>query len=381
MKKALINLFLILMLCISYANSKAVLAGGAVSISNADVYEAFVKQASPSGKSSYVGVITAGTDYSIAKSTANDIISILRYRYGIKKAVWLPFHEDNGRSCTSTSYNSIINSLTGIFFNGGDTGPILDCFLPNGKSTSATSLIRSRYNSGSLAVFGSSAGSIVLQKTPVLQIQDSWNALVNGPRYVAQAGLGIFTKGFFDAHFSTRGRMGVFTRNIWDKGGSIGFGVDQDTAMVMDTTSSFTVTGVAGVFIVDVSDAIKGSLYSSNKNRWALRNVKVSYLTSGDGYTFSSNSVKISTSKSRFTGSTNSAAKYSSDIFSTDGFTTITTGLFRSKTSTKTYGLTTETKPQYRLDFTKKSDSRAYISGSKISYVNLYMDIYCVKNC
>ncbi len=42
MKKALLSIFLILMLCISCANSKAVFAGGAVTSDNEDIYDAFV---------------------------------------------------------------------------------------------------------------------------------------------------------------------------------------------------------------------------------------------------------------------------------------------------------------------------------------------------
>ncbi len=72
-----------------------------------------------------------------------------------------------------------LRSMTGIYFNGGDTGMILNCFL----GTSALSVMRSRYRSGDLAIFGSSAGSMVLQDTPVRGSRTSWGSLVSGNDY------------------------------------------------------------------------------------------------------------------------------------------------------------------------------------------------------
>jgi len=364
---------------------KAVLAGGLVSNYNYAVYDAFISQASPSGKTPYIGVITAGTSLDIAKSTANDIIAELKGIYGLKNVVWLPYHPENGTTCTSTAWNSALDSMTGLYFNGGNSEPMIDCFLPNGKVTSALSIMKTRYASGSLALYGSSAGTVIFQTTPVLQIQDSWNALVYGPIYASQ-GFSIFPHGFLDVHFSTRGRIGAFTRLIYDKKSlaTIGFGVDQDTAMVLSSDTSFSVVGTAGVYIIDVGSAVKGSTSTTNKNQWAIRSVRVHYLTSGDGYNYGTKVITLARGKTRNLGKKVSAT-YSNDIFADSSFTTIAKSLFASSTATSTYGITSEIDPEYRVNLRKTSVSEAFsgtINGvAYTSFINLYIDIYCYKNC
>jgi len=263
---------------------------------------------------------------------------------------------------------------------------ILDCFQPNGRASSALSIIRSRYRSNSLAVYGSSAGALVMQDNPFLKIQDSWNALVYGPNYIKSGGFGIFNHGFLDVHFSTRGKHGAFARLIYDlrSYGTIGFGIDQDTAMVMDNENSFRVAGTGAVYIIDVGSATKGSTSSSNNGRWAVRNVKVFYLTAGDRYYFNSRTIAFASGK-RANAGNYVYAKYTADIFSSNMFTYLSRGFFNANRSTSTYGYTSELYPRYRINFFKKSNSRSYVGTvngvSKMSYANLYIDIYCMRNC
>ena len=370
----------------SVYSSKAVLSGGYVDSLNADVYNAFINQASPNGRAPYIGVVTAGTTLEVAQSTADSIISQLRDIYGVRNVEWLPYHPDDGTTCSSTRWNSMLNSMTGIYFNGGDSQMLLDCFQPNGRTSSALSIILSRYSNGSLAVYGSSAGALVMQSNPFLKIQDSWNALVYGPNYIGAGGFGIFNHGFLDVHFSTRGRHGAFARLIYDfrSYGTIGFGIDQDTAIVMDNENSFRVAGTGAVYIFDVGSAIKGSTSSSNHGRWAVRNIRVFYLTAGDRYYFNTGMISFASGKKVNAGN-NVSAKYTADIFSDNAFTSLSTRFFNANRSTSTYGYTSELYPRYRVNLFKKSNSRSYVRKtngvSKMSYANLYIDIYCMSNC
>jgi len=360
---------------------KAVLAGGAVSWKNEDIYDQFVRMASPSGRSSYIGIITAGTSYSIAKRTANDIGNQLRIKYGIDKTEWLPYHLSNGNSCTSSAYNDKIRQMTGIYINGGDTAPLLNCLKKNGLITSGLSTIRSRYRSGNLAVFGSSAGALVMQSNPIPGTKSSYSSLTGGSQYFKNGGYGIFTHGFVEVHFTNRGRVGALTRLIQDlrRDSTIGFGIDQNTAMIMNGENSFKVAGNEGIYVIDVSGATKGSDHSSNKNRWAIRNVKVAYLTDGDSFSFGSRTVTFASNK-RKVRETGVPAKTSSNIFASGAFTSVTTSLLKSRSET-TIADTSQSNPEYRFDFHETSNSVAYSSGSRLSYRGLLMDIYCLRNC
>ncbi len=256
----------------------------------------------------------------------------------------------------------------------------MDCLKKNGVTSSGLSVIKSRYQSGSLAVFGSSAGALVMQANPVPGTKSSYNSLLSGSSYYSR-GYGIFTHGFIEVHFTNRGRVGSFTRLVQDlrSYNTIGFGVDQNTAMVMNGEGSFQVQGTQGVYVIDVSSATKGSDHSSNKGRWAIKNVKVSYLTDGDSFSFGSRTISFASNKSKVK-ETGVAARTSGNIFASGAFTSVTTSLFKSRAET-TIADTSQSHPEYRFDFRESSNSVAYQSGSRLSYRGLYMDIYCLKNC
>ena len=200
-----------------------------------------------------------------------------------------------------------------------------------------------------------------------------------------EGGLGLFEHGFLDVHFTQRGRHGSFTRLIFDlqKNGKIGFGIDENTAMVMQDNESFKVVGAGGVYIIDVSSAKKKSGQEKSK-RWSVEDVRVFYLTEGDSFNFNTRHFKFAKGKIINNG-IEKHAKVSKDIFNNDAFTKVTTDLFNSKLSESTYGLSSETKARYRLDFRKTAVSEGLIgeiNGTVYqSYANLFMDIYCVKNC
>jgi len=383
----IIKLLLVLAIALPFSQAaKLVLAGGGVASTNAEIYNAFIDLASPNGKTPYIGVITAGVSLEIAESTARSIISIFKNRYGVQNIEWLPFHVDNGTTCTSTALNAKIRSMTGIYFNGGNTGPMLDCFYPGGVPTSPLTTIKSRVASDDLAIFGSSAGTLVLQDNPFLMIQDSWSALSKNIAFYRNGGFGIFNQGFLDVHFNTRAKQGAFSRLIYDQRthGSVGYGIDEDTAMLITTDANFRVIGTGSVYVFDVDYAKAGSTKASNNGRWALQDIKVIKLTRGDRYTYKGKAILFGSGKPRNYGNA-VYAKYSADIFSSNMFSTLTVGFFNANLSTTAYGYTSETNPRYRLDFKKKSTSRMYkgtVNGALLtSYMSMYMDIYCFQNC
>jgi len=377
-QKPLLIFCITLLLSIPLAScGNAVLAGGAVSWKNQEIYDEFINQATLEDGTIYIGIITAGISLSIAKSTATDIANQLRLKYGVQNAEWLPFHPDSGTTCKSDQWNDKLNQMTGLYFNGGDVFPIVSCFL----NSPALSIIQSRYASGDLAIFGSSAGSMAMQSTPVRSMRESWSALVYGSTYAARAGLGLFNAGIMDVHFSTRGRLGALARFVYDyqSSSTIGFGVDQDTAFVTTDDDLFEVVGTSGVSIIDVSEASKYSP-DGNGKRWAIRNVKVSYLTDGDSYYASSGEIVFADDKSELEGSDSVTPRTTSNVFGDGAFISVARSLF-SSSETETSGTTMESKPRYEIDFRKEDDSVGYSSGSLISFRNLYVDIYCVLNC
>jgi len=376
-----LSTFLLLALLPSSYCGRMVLSGGMVNTSNAEIYNAFIAQMTPADSPPYIGIITSGVDVEVGESTAKGIMSVLKYLYGVQNMMWLPYHIDNGTTCNSSEWNDQINMMTGIYFNGGNTEPMLNCLFPDGQVTPALELIRSKYADGTLAIYGSSAGSLIQQATPVLRIEDSWSALVNYVLFMPKGGLGNFNHGFLDVHFSTRGRQGTLTRFIFEQQNysKIGFGIDQDTAIVMDDETGFSVIGTAGVYIFDVTYATNGSKYNSTVGEFAVQNVRVSYLTKGDSYDFETGRITFAPEKVVLQGQ-NVNATNSTDIFSDGAFTNTSLSLCNSNLSVNVSGVTTETSPQYQVVLTKNVSSLCVIGEidgvNYTSFAFLSMDIF-----
>jgi len=380
----ILNILLILSLLSPFAFcGLAVFAGGDVGATASDIYQSFVELATPSSKAAYIGVITAGSTWGTAKSIAQGIVYRLKNIYGAANVEWLPFHTSNGNICTSSSLNDKLRSMTGLYFNGGETDMILDCLYPNGRVTSALSVIQSRYNSEDLAVFASSAGVLAMSSRSVIEDRESWGSIHYGSLVDGNGGFNLFSFGFLDVHFTERGRQGRLIRTVVDRTSEStkGFGIDESTAMVIEG-SRFTVAGTKGVYIIHANEMTKFS-----GKRFKVENVKVSRLTKGDMYNFGSGTITWASYKSTLTSSrqNNVSATMSSNIFSAGTFATIANGLFKSRLSSSTYGLTSETYPKYRVDMRKTSSSSGAIGVKdgieQISYKNMYVDIECYQNC
>jgi len=359
---------------------KAVLTGGGVSNTNADIYDAFIDLATVSGES-YIGVITSGISLSVAESTATTIMRRLQRTYGATRVEWLPFHAENGTTCTSTTLANRIKSMTGVYLNGGDTDRYMDCFYKNGEPTAALTTMRTQYKNNRLAVMGSSAGTLIVQETPMLRIRESYNSFRLGSSVTSPGGFGLFEYGFLDVHFSNKGRQGRLMRLVEDlqQKSHLGYGIDEDTAMVIDG-NKFTVAGTKGVYIFNVDEAI-----NTSGKRFGVNGLKGSYLTNGDSFNFLTE--KITFARAKLTSSTVNqvTAKMTNNIFQPGMFTTLTTRLFMAGLSTSTFGYTEEVDPRFRINFKKVAGSNGYrgvVSGKElISYENLNIDIYCYSGC
>lgn len=216
--------------------------------------------------------------------------------------------------------NSTLRSLSGIYFSGGNQARHLESFVSkdaDGRYTVISpqlSILRTRYAQGKLVVAGTSAGNHVQgggvwkgKPVPMLGGGDSYEALRagftrgTGPvigtpspdggegKYPASSyelgGLGFFRLGVLDSHFSIRTREGRLVRLTQQSGMDYGFGIDENTALVVSRpdargTTHLAVTGAAGVLIVDVRQATTTSVAA--QGAYAIDGVRLHYLNAGD---------------------------------------------------------------------------------------------------
>jgi cyanophycinase len=206
---------------------------------------------------------------------------------------------------------STLQGLSGIYFSGGDQAKHLESFVTKDAGGNYTTispqlaLLQARFAAGKLVVGGTSAGDHIQgggpwkgKPVPMIGGGDSYVALKSGfnrgagalpgsdlsPVSYAQGGLGFFKYGVLDSHFSRRTREGRLVRETKETGMDYGFGMDENTSLVVSKpdaigTTQFSVIGAAGVFIVDVRDATASGGPAGN---YAIDGAKAHYLSEGD---------------------------------------------------------------------------------------------------
>ncbi len=198
-----------------------------------------------------------------------------------------------------------IAGLDGVFFTGGDQARHKATLIREDGEDSDTpemAALRARHEAGALLVAGSSAGTAVQTPgpdRPMVAGGESYNALVWGAHdlacatpqalcgddlvYDAGGGLGLFTAGLLDTHFSERGRQARLVRLALATGETRAFGVDENTALIAvapsDGPAELEVLGEHGVFIFDLREA---EVVAGPELR--VTGVRSSYLTRGDRY-------------------------------------------------------------------------------------------------
>lgn len=159
--------------------------------------------------------------------------------------------------------------VDGVWFVGGDQARIIATLkLANGDDTLLLKALRERLAQGAV-IGGTSAGAAIMSDAMILQ-GDSLPALLSplggadtedGEALAMGRGLGLFAGGLVDQHFDRRARLGRLARAVATLPASqrIGFGIDENTALVVDVAQrSARVIGEGGVTVIDERKALVG---------------------------------------------------------------------------------------------------------------------------
>ncbi|MBW4517251.1 MAG: cyanophycinase [Timaviella obliquedivisa GSE-PSE-MK23-08B] len=145
-----------------------------------------------------------------------------------------------------------IAQASGIFFTGGDQTRIVRAI----KDTILDDAIRKRYQAG-IVVGGTSAGAAMM---PDKMIVDGNSVSSPHADLVKMAeGMGFLPNVVIDQHFSQRGRLGRLLSALLLEPSVLGFGIDENTAMVVDN-DEFIVMGEGAVTVVDESATTHNNL-------------------------------------------------------------------------------------------------------------------------
>lgn len=184
---------------------------------------------------------------------------------------------------------ALVASYGSVYFTGGDQALITGALAPEGRDSAVLTAIRAALSAGGL-VAGSSAGAAIMSQVMIsggtsLEAA-TWGvvATADEPGLLMAPGLGFFPWGMVDQHFIKRGRFGRLAVAMQDSGDARGFGVDENTALIVEGGQA-RVVGEYGVFVLDLAEA------RTDARRKLVENIGFSYLDDGDGYDLASGTV------------------------------------------------------------------------------------------
>jgi cyanophycinase len=224
----------------------------------------FVRRAG--GTKAKIVIMTAATE--LPRDVGENYIRVFE-RLGAEDARIVDT-ETRDDAYSSTALEAVTKA-TGIFFTGGDQARITNIL----KDTELDTAIHKRFAEGAV-IAGTSAGAAVMPDKMIVEGDSQTNPRMEivdmGP------GLGFLPGVVIDQHFLQRGRLGRLISALIQEPADLGFGIDENTAMVV-TDKQIEVIGEGSVTIVDVEGTYNNM--GSNLKRRGFSHLwsKASYIT------------------------------------------------------------------------------------------------------
>lgn len=382
-----------------------ILVGGDLADTNKAVWARIVEAGG--GVQSNFGVLTAGSIPKSQDPNASDpekcsnsecngdyYVNLLKQN-GAGSAQWIPIDLDHQTAAEDVQLAARVRSYTGFFIGGGDQTRYSEILIrtDNKTDTAVLAAMRAAISSGA-GVAGSSAGAAIQQAGPMVTGGESYYGVRDGAEpgyskdankltYRPEGGFGFFTAGLADTHFGVRGREGRFIRLLSDTKSPLGFGLDEDTALI-STGNTLTVLGTNNVHMLSLKDA---SVVGSGD--WGINTVRWTMLGSGDSIDLSSGKITPASGTSPYRGESQQVSLQSTDVFSSPDHSDssgnraksyemiqLAQDLVNSRESDSTSGETYEESPLFTVTLSiGKSYSAWKGNAKKISFQDIVVDI------
>lgn len=286
------------------ATGSLVMVGGALSSSNAQVYQRFISLAGGTEKAR-IAVIPSASSQPV-KYFNQFAADMQRYGVTAEQVTLIPLAVKDDKStpeqdesqwqhnASDVELAASLQTYTAVWFLGGDQLNITGTLRKDDAPTPLLQAVYQLYQRGGV-IGGTSAGAAMMSEV-MIAAGDSWGALTqgltdsysgmqdqeNGPLLLSQ-GLGFFAHGIIDQHFDRKARFGrlVVATELNKQRYPRGFGIDEDAALVYDSNTGLVqAIGHGAVTLIDVSDAKR----LDNPNGYHLENVRISVLQGDDQY-------------------------------------------------------------------------------------------------
>ncbi len=297
---------------------RLVIAGGAVDPANDALYGAFIAEAArhapdpraprfvivPAGSAEPGGSAEAMFGHLVRRGVPREAITVAEIAMVDDPETGAVDESQWRDGAYATSEVAKLGAADGVWFVGGDQSRITATLKTrDGGDTPFLARLRARWSVGA-AIGGTSAGAAMMSR-PMIVAGDSPAAVLlplDGPAgplgepLSMGEGLGFFSFGLVDQHFDRRQRLGRLARALGALTPSerLGFGIDENTALVVDPDGrTARVVGAGAVTVLDARET-EPLLHEP----FALRSGTLTMLSDGDAIDLVSLRVAPSSEKS-----------------------------------------------------------------------------------
>lgn len=226
-------------MALSETQGQLIIIGGAEDKEgDCKILREFVRRAG--GTNARIVIMTAATE--LPREVGENYIKVFE-RFGAEDVRIIDTVQREDAS--SPTYLQAIEKATGVFFTGGDQARITSIL----KDTELDAAIHKRYQEG-IIVGGTSAGAAMMPDMMIVEGDSETNPRIDvvdmGP------GMGFLPGVVIDQHFSQRGRLGRLIAALAQQPAVLGFGIDENTAIVV-SDNQFEVIGQGAITVVDES--------------------------------------------------------------------------------------------------------------------------------
>lgn len=218
-------------------------------------------------------VATVATEY--PKEAANKYKKVFS-ELGVEKIEILDI--SNREDAFNKRNIELIKKAALIFFTGGDQLRITSLI----GGTPVYDLLKEVGKQGKYIV-GTSAGASVMSDTMVVEGTDD-----DSPRKCTlkmSPGMGFIENVIIDQHFAQRGRIGRLLTGIAQNPEVLGIGIDENTAIIINSDGMLQVAGEGAVYFVDGSEISYTNVSEQNaEENLSMHDVKLHVLKQGDKF-------------------------------------------------------------------------------------------------
>jgi cyanophycinase len=361
-----------------------VIIGGNLRPDNADVWLRIVQLAGGAGARIAVLPSASGDPVLVGQATVTRLKEYGADAFLVPLAVKLA-DSDFRKVADDAELAASVRSAGGVFFVGGDQARITQALVrEDGQRSAMLDAVWDVYRNGGVLA-GTSAGAAIMSSTMFYAPNTVFSTLRGGVtdgREIAP-GLGFIGDDIFiDQHFLVRGRFARMIPAMLKKGYKFGLGIDENTAMVVDSRRRVEIVGHKGALLVDLSHATTDSASAG----FNVSNAILSYLDRGDKYDLATHTFTPSDSKAGGKLKARQALLaqpvFSPDILGKNAVVELMENLMNNRRS-EAIGIATSGRntplPElgFQFTFSKTRDSVGYASAAPQSYsiLNLRLDI------